>query len=307
MRLNSLFNYLKPPRGFKLTKAGKIFFGFLFCLILIAMATGNNLLYLMLAGMLAFMIVSGIESELNLRYLELDRILPAEIYAGLPAKIEYLIRNPKNRSSRLILNDLAPVRVEQLPQQETEAINTNFTFSKRGYSHLGRITISTTYPYGLFEKSISFPFDEEIIVFPEPLTYTPLFTSGTQDTGVGIARDSVSHVRAYAPGEPLSSIAWKKQNHGLVSKVFEGGAGVGGILVLMPGPEMEKKLSRATYLISELHRSGRPFGLVLNGNYSGIALSRTHKIHILEQLALVKEIRQPGFDMISSDAQIIHI
>jgi len=58
---------LKPPRGFRLTKAGKVFFAFLVCLIFVSLSTGNNLLYLVLAAMLGFMVVSGVQSELNLR------------------------------------------------------------------------------------------------------------------------------------------------------------------------------------------------------------------------------------------------
>jgi uncharacterized protein (DUF58 family) len=307
MRLNSLFRYLKPPRGFRLTKPGKIFFGFLFCLIIIAMATGNNLLYLVLAVMLSFMIVSGIESEMNLRYLELERVLPAEIYAGISAKIGYLVRNPRRKSSRLMLNDLAQVPLVQLKRQETGLLHAEIIFPSRGYAHAGRITISTTYPYGLFEKSISFPAEADILVFPEPLAFTPVLASGAQDSGTGKARDTISHVRAYREGDPLSSIVWKKQNHGLVTKVFEGGAGMGGVVVLMPGPDVERKLSLATHLISELQRSGRAFGLVMNGNYSGIAFSRSHKIKIMEQLALAEEIRQTGHEVIPSDAQIIYI
>jgi uncharacterized protein (DUF58 family) len=191
MRLSSLFKYLKPPRGFRLTKPGKIFFGFLFCLIVIAMITGNNLLYLVIAGMMAFMIVSGIESEINLRYLEISRLLPSEIFAGIPFKMGYLIRNPRNESYRLVLKDISHVRVEKLQRQETQVLYTDLTLHRRGKVHLGTITIFTTYPYGLFEKSITFPVQEEIIVFPEPMLCNPSLTSGTYDSGGGKAKDSI--------------------------------------------------------------------------------------------------------------------
>ena len=134
MRLSSLYNYLKPPRGFKLTKAGKIFFVFLFGIIVISMATGNNLLYLMLAGILAFMIVSGIESELNLRYLELDRVLPAEIYAGRSARIGYLLRNKRNSSERLILKDISQIKIPTAPASANRAVARGSHLSEKGQS-----------------------------------------------------------------------------------------------------------------------------------------------------------------------------
>lgn len=261
----------------------------------------------MLAGILAFMIVSGIESEYNLRYLELDRVLPAEIYAGTPAKIGYLLRNQRNLSERLMLKDISQIRIERLQPQQTELLQADITFPKRGRTRLGTIVIATTYPYGLFEKSISFDADQDIIVFPEPLFIQPSLTSGARDSGGGKTKDSISHVRPYVPGDPLSSVVWKKQHQGLVSRIFEGGSGMSGFVILTPGAEVENKLSWATYVITELHRAGRPFGLALNGYSSGIAFSRAHKIKILERLALAEDIQQPKLEAIPSDAQIIYI
>lgn len=307
MRLISLFNYLKPPRGFKLTKAGKIFFFFLVCLIVISLATGNNLLYLMLAGMLAFMIVSGIESEMNLRHLELDRVLPAEIHAQTPARIGYLVRNPRNRSSRLVLSDHSRIKITELHRQENQLLHMDATFPARGIAALGDIVVSTTYPYGLFEKSITFSAAGEVIVFPRPLIFATPPVSGVQDSGGGKAHDSISHVRPYAPGDPLSTVVWKKQHLGLVSRVMEGGSGMNGVVVLLPGADMETKLSHAAYVIAELHRMGRPFGLLLNNHYSGIALSREHKIRMLTSLALANTIRQPSIETLPDDAHTIYI
>jgi uncharacterized protein (DUF58 family) len=307
MRLRSLYEHLKPPRGFRLTKPGRIFFAFLVCLIIVAMVTGNNLLFLMLSGMLSFMIISGIESERNIRYIELERVLPAEIYARIPAKIGYLIRNKKKNSFRLLLRDLTQLKLGKLRCEEMHLINTEIMFPGRGEVHLGRISISTTYPYGLFEKSIPFPADQDIIVFPEPLDYSPSITSGPDNSGNGKNKESVSHVRAYIPGDPLSSIVWKKQSQGLVSRVSEGGAGMNGVVVVLPGADIEQRLSRATYVISELHKSCCPFGLAVNEFFSGIASTRAHKIEILKQLALTHEIRQPGMKDVPPDAQLIYI
>lgn len=307
MRLFSLFKYLKPPRGFRLTKPGKIFFSFLVCLIVISLATGNNLLYLMLAAMMAFMIVSGIESEMNLRHLELDRVLPAEIHAGMSARIGYLVRNPRNSSLRLVLSDQSRIKIADLRRSETRLMQTDLTFPKRGRNYLGNIIISTTYPYGLFEKSITFPAGRELVVFPRPLAFSPPPVSGIQDSGGGKSQDSISHVRPYAPGDPLSSVVWKKQHLGLVTRVFEGGTGMSGLVVVLPGQDMETKLSYATYTIAELHRTGRPFGLLMGTHFSGIAHSREHKIKIMTQLALAGSIPGPSLEVIPDDAHIIYI
>ena len=307
MRLRSLYEKLRSPRGFRLTKPGKIFFAFLVCLIMVAMATGNNLLFLMLSGMLSFMIISGIESERNIRYIELERVLPAEIYAGMPAKIGYLIRNKRKNSFRLLLKDMTKLKLKILRREDMQLCNSDVTFPGRGQVHLGRISVSTTYPYGLFEKSISFPAEKDIIVFPEPLVCSPSFSLGPDNSGNGKNKESVSHVRAYIPGDPLSSIVWKKQRQGLVSRVSEGGAGINGVVVILPGPNIEQRLSRATYILSELHKACCPFGLAINEYFSGIASTRAHKIEVLKRLALTCEITQPVMKDIPSDAQLIYI
>jgi len=307
MRLKSLYRMLKPPRGFRLTKSGKIFFGFLFSIIVIAMATGNNLLYLILAVLLAFMIVSGIESEMNLRHIGIERVMPAEIYAGAPARIGYILRNERNKCERLILKDVSTVKIDRIAKQQTELVHTDITFPQRGSVSLGSMVIATTFPYGLFEKSITFESTQKMLVFPKPLTCRIEPVSGLRDSGAGSARDSISHVRPYVPGDPLSSIVWKKHRQGLISRVLEGGSGMGGIVVLLPGGDLEQKLSRACFAINELYRTCRPFGLVLNGYTSGVTCTRSHKLEILEQLAVAQDLKQPEMNSIPNDAQIIYI
>jgi hypothetical protein len=78
-------------------------------------------------------------------------------------------------------------------------------------------------------------------------------------------------------------------------------------VVIMPGRDIEQKLSQATYVISELQRNSRPFGLALNGYYSGITSSREHKLKILEQLALCGDIHKPDIEALKINAQIIYI
>lgn len=307
MRLKSLFKYLKPPRGFRLTKAGKIFFVFLFAIIIVAMLTGNNLLFLILACMLSFMIVSGIESERNIRYLEIERITPAEIFAGRPALFHYAVRNTRLTSGRLVIKDRTRLKLACLQKGQTEKVSSDVIFQRRGTVNLGRVEISTTYPYGLFEKSIPFDVSEDVVVFPEPAPLTPFVSSGSEGQGTGRAHDSISHVRPYMPGDPLSSIVWKKLHLGLVTRVMEGGSGTTGVVVMLPGDNMEARLSHATFVILELHKSGSPYGLVVNDYISGIGTSRDHKREILTHLAHVSTITEPARVDFNGRTQVIYI
>jgi len=302
-----LFRFFKPPRGFKLTKAGRIFFAFLFAIIVVAMLTGNNLLFLILAFMLAFMIVSGLESERNIRYLEIERVLPSEIYAMTPSRIGFHLRNTRLTSDRLVINSLGGIKVACLPKGPGEIFTSDYAFEKRGIHKLGAVRISTTFPYGLFEKSISFDLADDVVVFPEPLPVSSATAIGREDTGRGKGADSISHVRPYVPGDSGSLIVWKKLHLGLFSRVVEGGSGLKGVIVLLPGGDLEEKLSQAAFLVGELFTIGGQFGLAVGNYFSGVASSRLHKIEILTHLAGLDAIGVPSPAIDYGTAKLIYL
>ncbi len=307
MRRRSLFDHLRPPRGFHLTKSGWIFFVFLIGIILAAMLTGNNLLFIILAFMLAFMIVSGLESERNLRHLEIARIIPAEVYAGTEARIGYHIRNRRNESLRLVIKDLEELHVDYLARGQGEMVSCAVVFPRRGGLTLGAVKIATTYPYGLFEKSLVLPTRDDLTVFPRPVECSALRVRGSEGNGSGQDQDSISHVKGYQPGDTMSSIVWKKQHLGLVSRVVEGGSGTSGIIVLVPGGELEEKLGQAAFLIRELFARGVGFGLVHNEYFSGLGSSRQHKRDILTRLAGAVAVGEPLREHLNGSANLIEI
>lgn len=307
MKQRSLSRLLRPPRGFRLTKSGMIFFAFLLALIVSSMATGNNLLFLILAGLLGFMIVSGIESELNIRHLEVARTLPAEVYAGKPATLTYTVRNPKRGSTRLFLADKGRVKLPAVTRGFPESVRQGRVFGARGAHLLGRVTISTTYPYGLFEKSISFDLEDEVIVFPGPIPCDLMSAHGPSGEKGSRARDSISHVRPYAPGDPLSSVVWKKRRAGLVSRVMQGGGGAGSVVVIHPGGNMEEKLGKAAYIVGELMSAGMSFGLSLNNAFSGMGSTEAHKRGILRTLALTESVGRPEHTVFPGEAHVVHL
>jgi len=144
-------------------------------------------------------------------------------------------------------------------------------------------------------------------VFPGPVPCEYPSSRGPSGEGRGTAHDSISHVRPYAPGDPLSSVAWKKARQGLVSRVMQGGGSVGSVVVLHPGGDLEEKLGKATFLVGELMRSGVSFGLAVNGFFSGMGTSVEHKLQILTELALVQSLGAPRHRGFPEDAHVVHL
>ncbi len=303
----SLSELLRPPRGFALTKAGTVFFSFLTAVIIVAMLTGNNLIFLIIAFLLSFMVVSGIESEMNIRHLDVDRSPSPEIYAGMPGEIFYSIRNPKQDSARLVLHDGGKINIAHIPRGVRKVFRQKRTFSRRGRHLLGNVTIFTTYPYGLFRKSITFDMEDPVIVFPAPIPCSPAVFAGNSGEGGGSGIESVSHVRAYVPGDALSSIVWKKQHLGLVSRVSQGGGGSGSVLVLHPGGDLEQKLGQAAFLVLEWWKSGVSFGISANSHFSGLGASMAHKAAVLKVLALLDRLGEPGIGNFPKGCHVVHI
>src|SRR6195256_4726841 len=74
--------------------------GFLFTLAVIlvfaaALASANNLLFLILASMLSVLLVSSLVSRLGLAGLELDFLLPEHVSAGRAVAATLAVRNSK--------------------------------------------------------------------------------------------------------------------------------------------------------------------------------------------------------------------
>jgi uncharacterized protein (DUF58 family) len=243
MRSRSLLDYLKPPRGFRLTKSGKIFFVFLFGIILAAMATGNNLLFLILACLLSFMIVSGVESEMNIRHLDVERQLPPEIYAGKSASVAYTVRNMRNTSARLVLTDSGRSKIAFLARGSMESVRQERMFHARGEYTLGAISVSTTYPYGLFMKSIPFDLEDRVVVFARPVPCTPRALSGPSGESLGRERDSISHVRGLHPRRLLLTGCLEEAAPGFHLESPAGRGGVGSLVVVTPGLTRRKSLA----------------------------------------------------------------
>jgi uncharacterized protein (DUF58 family) len=74
--------------------------GIVYCLLVVligvaALNTGNNLLYIITAAMLAAILVSGLASALVLNELILDVRLPEHLFAGRPAMGRIVLHNPR--------------------------------------------------------------------------------------------------------------------------------------------------------------------------------------------------------------------
>src|SRR5512145_2387297 len=86
---------LRPPRTIRFTRDGFKFVLVTLAIGVAAINTGNNLLYLVLAMMLSFIILSGVLSEMTMRGVVASRDVPTTAVAGQPVVVRVALTNTK--------------------------------------------------------------------------------------------------------------------------------------------------------------------------------------------------------------------
>ena len=86
---------------YTVSREGWVYFSGLLLVALAALNTGNNLLYIIVAAMLAAIAVSGFASSICLYKLELDLKIPDHIFAGTEIPATVSVRNPRKWVSSL--------------------------------------------------------------------------------------------------------------------------------------------------------------------------------------------------------------
>ena len=84
---------MRDAFDYEVTRIGLIYIGLTLVLGLAGLNTGNNLLWIVVAAMLAAIVVSGLAAALMLRGLELDVHTPDHVFAGRPLLARLVLRN----------------------------------------------------------------------------------------------------------------------------------------------------------------------------------------------------------------------
>lgn len=86
---------VRDALDFEVTRAGVIYAVVVLLIGIAALNTGNNLLYIIVAAMLAAIVVSGAASAFCLRGLELELKIPDHIFAGTEVEATVCVHNPR--------------------------------------------------------------------------------------------------------------------------------------------------------------------------------------------------------------------
>jgi len=158
---------LRESFDYDVTRVGIVYVVVTVVIAIAALNTGNNLLYIVVAAMLAAILVSGFVSAWVLRYLELDIHLPEHVFAGRPVFGRIELRNPRRLlpSFSVRVVSTRKKRKKTAKQWQWEATTFRFPFNRPPDQQwlqipdrrLRRVTVLPP-PPGIFQGMAYFPF-----------------------------------------------------------------------------------------------------------------------------------------------------
>ncbi len=191
-----------------------------------AFVSGNNLLFLILAVMLAALLVSGLVSRLGLGGLEVDLELPPHVAARVPAPGWVRIRNHKRwmPSFSIHLEGAGEggftkrLYFPVIPGGQRVEEPVNLSFPRRGEYREDSFLFSSRFPFGFTERRIRVRIERNVVVYPSILAETDFEILLASIEGEAAAKlqgsgDDFHRLRPYEHNESARHVDWKSTAH----------------------------------------------------------------------------------------------
>ena len=213
---------------YRITLEGWIFLVGIILVALAALNTGNNLLFLILASLIALVLMSGILSSITLSGVEMRLVLPEHIFAGQPVRAMVELENEKLTLPSFSLRVEAaktkqdqaaamldtPVYFPYIPKHDRVQQTIPVTFPRRGLYRQEAFRIVTRFPFGFLRKARELNLKSEALVYPsvEPtakyLEILPSLQGQMESLTKGRGQDLYA-LRDYVPTDSARHVHWK--------------------------------------------------------------------------------------------------
>lgn len=212
---------LIPDWEIRITNFG---LGYILMCLVVAIAatnTANNGLYLVLAGMLAAMVVSGVLSRRNVRGVSCEIEPVGEVVATRPAWLKVKLENHLRAGTAQALFFLheslpGPLWIDPLEAGEKRDVVVEGTFPRRGVYREADAGVLSRFPLGLFRKYRKAKLSREIVVYPLPeMVSAPEIPPEDARGGRPHARQrgagsEIRTLRDFTPGDDPRDVHWKQ-------------------------------------------------------------------------------------------------
>lgn len=210
-------------RGLRPTRDGWWFITVVAGILVVALNTGNNQLYLLLGMLLTLVLGSWLLGEVSLRGVIPRRQPPPRVHAGHPFLMGIVLRNDKGRfpSFSIEVEDLCDDQVVdkrcyflKIPSGRTQQTSYRHSLPRRGRYLFTAFRISTKFPFALFRASRYVEHYSEVVVYPAliPLSHLPqaLHVAVGEQALNKLGRSGGFHaLREYRTGDDPRDIHWR--------------------------------------------------------------------------------------------------
>jgi uncharacterized protein (DUF58 family) len=285
---------LQPHRIFILpTRAGLGFAGLLLVMLLGAINYSNNLIFALTFLLAGLGLVTMLHTYRNLSHLELRAGQGRPGFVGERLGYQVWLRPGDGRPRQAIwlragsASALTPVPLKG------DAVWLHLEARQRGPLPLGMVTISSSYPLGLFRTWSRVVFTHSELAYPTPAPPGPppptlaegKHQSGSQQAGP----EDFRGLRNYRPGDSLRHVHWKAlaREQGLLTKEFGSDQARSCWLDFASTPEQdsEARLRRLCRWILEAERAQLNYGLRIPDLVISPARGNAHRDRCLAALA----------------------
>lgn len=263
-------------------------------LLLIAFVYNNNLVYLLAFLLASIFFITILHSYKSLAGLVLQKGRSKAVFAGEAAGFEVHIDNPVNVERHYLQITLEKTETFTLKPQGKTCITLYSSTQKRGWHTAGTVTLSSTYPLGLFRAWSPIRFNLKALVYPKPSPQEQPFPEAPfAQARQGFSQkgtDDFYGLKEYLPGDPIRHIHWKAfaKGLGLFSKQYGGDSSTEIWLDYdkAPGYGTEERLSQLCRWVIDAERAGIQYGFSLPGLKLPPDNGARHSRKCLEALAL---------------------
>jgi uncharacterized protein (DUF58 family) len=303
---------------YRVTREGWLYFASLTVVVFAALNTANNLLYMVLSALLAVLALSGWLSALNFRLVRMLVQIPARCYAGEPFPIRIQAYNGKWFFPTFSISvepatesafRFSPFYVPLIRARDHVAYTGQALVLKRGRYRIGRVRISSRYPFAFFLKQRDYPADAECICYPEivpveQMNLSSLDLRGRKPRFQRGAGHELYTIRDYVPSDSARHVHWKASAKAAALKTREYAAEESRRVTLAfdrfgqraDQEKFEQLVSHAASLAWHLAHEGTELDFIAD-DWRGSAIEP-----ILEYLALVdmsEAVEPPVTDTVS--------
>lgn len=334
----SLREILERPVG-RLQRYHVSFEGYAFILIMgmvgfAAWHSGANLLYLMFAMMIGFFLVQGIALWICLLGVDVTRQIPRTATALEEIELKFSVRNRKRFLSSFGLrivdyldrNDpLGAAFVVSLRRQSTTETIYRAVFPRRGLVTLKKLVVSSRYPFGLAQRSMTVKRKDHVLIFPPAIDVRAVVADlrvefGEHESrrkGIGseffglkeyVPGDQVRHIhwRSSAKAQRLMTMEYENEERQKISIVLHNRVSTDELRDSAVRDEFEKALTFVASFCRELIRGGYEVQLVTDSGIVPFGVGQRHLMRLLRACALLELTTEGAVLRIPPEASTVH-